>query len=105
MYTVPFNPPLKMIPLADPFVQFFGSGAVLTKDLFFSGHTATLFILFLTAASKKTKYFFLTGTIIAALLLLLQHVHYTVDVLSAPFFTYGCYRAIILFKERMSMTG
>lgn len=100
MFVAPFNPPPEMLPLADPFVQLFGSGAVLTKDLFFSGHTATLFILFLTASSKRVKYFFLAATIAAAALLLLQHVHYTVDVISAPFFTYGCYRGLILFKSK-----
>ena len=105
MYAVPLNPPLNTIPLADPFVQYFGSGAVLTKDLFFSGHTATLFILFLTASSKKVKYFFLAGTIAAAVLLLLQHVHYTVDVLSAPFFTYGCYRIVVLLKSKIAEAG
>ncbi|OGU58208.1 MAG: hypothetical protein A2V66_01485, partial [Ignavibacteria bacterium RBG_13_36_8] len=47
MYSLPLEPPSSMIALKDPFVEFFGSGNVLTKDLFFSGHTSTLFLLFL----------------------------------------------------------
>ena len=55
MYSLPFNPPPEMIPLNDPFVQFFGSGKLLTKDFFFSGHTATLFLLFLVIDKKPFK--------------------------------------------------
>jgi hypothetical protein len=88
MYLLPLNPPETMIPLNDPFVQFFGSGEVLTKDLFFSGHTSTLFILFLCVDMKKLKLAFLTGTVLVALFVVLQHVHYTIDVVAAPFFAY-----------------
>ena len=104
MYVVPLNPPEKMIPLADPFIQYFGSLKLLTKDLYFSGHTATMFILFLTAGRRKVKILFLAGTVLVAVLVLLQHVHYTIDVLSAPFFTYGCYRALIYFKGNIPET-
>ena len=98
MYVVPFNPPARMIRLDDPFVQFFGTGQILTKDLFFSGHTAIVFLFYLVAESKKIKAIFLIITIIVALSLLLQHVHYTVDVIAAPFFTYGCF--VIVKKLR-----
>ena len=87
MYIVPFNPPAEMIPLNDPFVEIFGTGRLLTKDLFFSGHTATLLIFYYTAVSKKLKTIFLICTIIVAVSVLLQHVHYTVDVLGAVIFT------------------
>lgn len=91
MYTLPLNPPETMIMLNDPFVQFFGSGDILTKDLFFSGHTSTMFLLYLITESKKLKMVFLLGTILVAICVLLQHVHYTVDVIAAPFFAYGAY--------------
>ncbi len=94
MYSVPFNPPPDMIPLNDPFVQFFGSGKLLTKDLFFSGHTATLFLLFLVVEKKPFTRIFLIFTVVIALSVTLQHVHYFIDVLAAPFFTYGCYRIV-----------
>lgn len=96
MYTVPFNPPVSMIPLNDPFVQYFGTGKLLTKDLFFSGHTATLFMLFLVVDKKPVRQIFLFLTIMVAVCVILQHVHYFIDVFAAPFFTYGCY---ILVKK------
>ena len=98
MYLVPLNPPEQMIQLNDPFVQFFGTGKLLTKDLFFSGHTATLFILFLVTEKKYFKYFFLAATIVVGLAVLLQHVHYFIDVFAAPFFTYVCYKLVSLYN-------
>ncbi|MFO7446181.1 MAG: phosphatase PAP2-related protein [Ignavibacteriaceae bacterium] len=91
MYITPLNPPADMIPLADPFVEVFGTGRLMTKDLFFSGHTATLFILYLTADRKILKILFFCSTIIVAAAVIFQHVHYAVDVLVAPFFTYCSY--------------
>ncbi len=88
MYLLPLDPPDGMIKLSDPLVELFGTGQLLTKDLFFSGHTATLFLLFLLAEKKPLKSFFLTSTIIVAVSVLLQHVHYSIDVFSAPFFAY-----------------
>ncbi|MDH3251922.1 MAG: sphingomyelin synthase family protein, partial [Ignavibacteria bacterium] len=87
MYVLPLDPPEGMIILRDPVVEVFGPGAVLTRDLFFSGHTGTLFILFLTARMTALRLLFGIATLTVAVLLLWQHVHYTVDVLAAPFFT------------------
>lgn len=100
MYLLPLNPPLKMIPLEDPLIEFFGTGQLLTKDLFFSGHTATLYLLFLLADSKFLKLFLLISTILVGLSVLLQHVHYTIDVFAAPFFAYGSFKLIIVIKNR-----
>jgi membrane-associated phospholipid phosphatase len=103
MYSVPFNPPLSMIPLNDPFVQFFGTGKLLTKDLFFSGHTATLFLLFLVIDKKPYKQIFLFLTMLVGVCVILQHVHYFIDVFSAPFFTYGCYILVKRVRERVNL--
>lgn len=105
MYSLPLNPPELLIPLTDPFVEFFGSGIVLEKDLFFSGHTSTMFLLFLTSKSSKLKTIFLAATILVGLSVLLQHVHYTIDVLVAPFVAYGCYRLVIYFNEKFIPKG
>ena len=96
MYLLPLNPPMRMIMLNDPFIQFFGSGSILTKDLFFSGHTASLFFFFLITDRKPLKYVLLALTVVVAVALLLQHVHYSIDVFAAPFFTYTAYRLIKL---------
>lgn len=94
MYTVPFNPPPSMIPLNDPFVQFFGTGKLLTKDLFFSGHTATIFLLYLVVEKKIIKKIFLLFTIVVAVSVIVQHVHYFIDVFAAPFFTFTSYALV-----------
>ncbi|HQJ46269.1 MAG TPA: phosphatase PAP2-related protein [Ignavibacteriaceae bacterium] len=99
MFLLPLNPPEQMIILKDPFVEFFGSGNTLTKDLFFSGHTATLFILYLVSVNKIIKIIFLINTILVAVFVLLQHVHYTIDVFAAIFFTYACYSLLEKVKH------
>lgn len=97
MYSLPLNPPPHTIPLVDPFVQLFGNGKILMKDLFFSGHTATMFMLFLTAPTKKLRMVFLAGVFLIGGAVLIQHAHYSVDVIAAPFFAYTCYRIAVLF--------
>lgn len=94
MYLTPFAAPEKLILLNDPFVQLFGEGDILTKDLFFSGHTATLFLLFLLADNKKLKIVFLAAAILVGSAVLVQHIHYSIDVFVAPFVAYASYRII-----------
>ncbi|MCZ6702114.1 MAG: phosphatase PAP2-related protein [Ignavibacteria bacterium] len=101
MYVTPLEAPDNMLSLNDPFVQFFGTGNILTKDLFFSGHTATLFLFFLIADKKHLKVIFLIFTSIVAFAVLLQHVHYTVDIVAAPIFAYVSYRIIKLLNENI----
>jgi hypothetical protein len=86
MWVTPLDPPPGMILLEDPLVQGLGgTSAVLTRDLFFSGHTSTMFLLFL-AVPGRARAFYLAATLGVAALVLVQHVHYTVDVLVAPAF-------------------
>ena len=94
MYLTPLDAPGTLLVLDDPFVQLFGKGDVLTKDLFFSGHTGTLFLLFLLAENKTLKILFLISTIMVGSAVLLQHVHYSIDVFVAPFVAYSSYRII-----------
>ncbi len=96
MYVVPLDPPAGMIRLKDPFVQLFDTGVVLTRDLFFSGHVATLFLLFLTAHRRMLRAAFLLATVLVGAGLIWQHVHYTIDVLIAPFITFACYRFVLM---------
>jgi len=100
MSLLPLNPPDGIIPLHDPFVELFGTGETLLRDLFFSGHTATLFVFFLVVEKKLYKLFFLISIILVAFALLLQHVHYTIDIITAPFIVYGSYRLILLMNKK-----
>ena len=102
MYLTPFEAPEKILLLDDPFVQFFAKGDILTKDLFFSGHTGTLFLLFLLAENKTLKTIFLILTLMVGTAVLLQHVHYSIDVFVAPFVAYGSYKIIKKLHTRLS---
>ena len=94
MYIMPLEPPPAMIALKDPFVEFFSSGSTLTKDLFFSGHTATMLIFYFISKNRWLKTFFLICTIIIAISVILQHVHYSIDVWAAVFFSFAIYRIL-----------
>jgi len=93
---VPLNPPIHIIELNDPFVQHFFYKQTVTKDLFFSGHTSFLVLMALTVPSTRLQIVFFAGALIVALMLLLQHVHYTIDILLAPLFSW---LAIALAKK------
>jgi hypothetical protein len=101
IYFLPLNAPIGIIPLKDPFVEFFGGGQTLLRDLFFSGHTATMFLFFLTSPTKKLKWIYLACTVLVAGCVLVQHVHYTIDVIAAPVFAYTSYRIAQLVDIRI----
>lgn len=61
------------------------------NDMFFSGHTAIPFLGFLLF-DGKIRYFFLAGSILMGMTVLLMHLHYSIDVFSAFFITYCCYK-------------
>lgn len=88
---VPLDPPPGLMNLTDPFTGVFYGNVTITKDLFFSGHTSTMFLIFLCLERKTDKLIALLAVVIVAGLLLVQHVHYTIDVLVAPFVVYSCY--------------
>lgn len=94
MYVVPLDPPMGTIDLQDPLVFIVGTGTKVTKDLFFSGHTATLFMIFLVTQKKWLKNVFLVNTILVGVFVILQKVHYTVDVMVAPFVSYGVFKLV-----------
>jgi hypothetical protein len=101
MYLLPLEAPATLISLNDPFVQLLGTGEILTKDLFFSGHTATLFLLFLIMERRVIKIIFIASTILVGIAVMLQHVHYVVDVAVAPFFAYTSYKIIDGLKNKL----
>ncbi|MDI1355205.1 MAG: phosphatase PAP2-related protein [bacterium] len=89
MYAVPLDTPADLIILKDPFIGYFFYGKmVITKDLFFSGHVSTLFLLCLLNQVRYLRFLFYFLTFLTAIALLVQHVHYTVDVIAAPFFAW-----------------
>jgi hypothetical protein len=89
---IALEPPAEIIPLIDPITNFFYGGKFITKDLFYSGHVSTLFLIFLCLQKKIYKKIILVSTILLSIMVLIQHVHYTIDVLAAPVFAYLCYK-------------
>jgi len=88
MYIVKLDPPEGIIPLVDSVTTHLKCGGkLITKDLFFSGHTASLLILYLAIKNRWLKSFFLLALYVVILMLVWQHVHYTIDILGAIFFT------------------
>jgi hypothetical protein len=75
------------------------AGVYLTKDLFFSGHIATTFLLYLFARRfGKASRVFLALNLFTLAVVLLAHLHYTIDIIAGYSITYGVYRASEQFR-------
>jgi len=98
---VPLEPPIGLIQLTDPVTAIFYGHSVVTKDLFFSGHTATLTLICLCLNRRNDRIVATVATVAVAFLLLVQHIHYTIDILAAPVFVYLFYRSTryVLFRN------
>jgi hypothetical protein len=88
---IPLNPPTGLVELIDPISNTFYGHALVTKDLFFSGHTSTIFLMYLCMKKKGDKVLILAATFMLVFLLMIQHIHYVIDIVAAPLFTYISY--------------
>jgi hypothetical protein len=91
MLTITFvalDPPHGLIHLTDPLTGIFYGHNVITRDLFFSGHTSTLVLIFLCLEKRNDKIIGFIAIIAVMILLLVQHIHYTIDVVAAPVIVY-----------------
>jgi hypothetical protein len=79
------------------FIRYFVFGG----DLFFSGHTGLPFLMGLVFwRNKKLRYAFISISIFFGIIVLLAHLHYTIDVLSAFFISYGIFHiAEVVFRK------
>lgn len=86
---VPLEAPEGLVLLHDPITdRFFYGGATLTKDLFFSGHTSILVLMGLGVPFRRLKILLFAGATAVGFMLLIQHAHYTIDVVAAPVFAW-----------------
>jgi len=72
-----------------------------TGDLFFSAHTGLPFLMSLIFWQyKNLRYFFMVCSVFFGTIVLLGHLHYSIDVLGAFFITYAIFHiAEFLFKK------
>ncbi len=100
MYMFTLEPPTGIIVLQDPFIDRLAYGGnAFTKDLFFSGHVATLTLLALLEERPRVKKVIWLCMALVAGLILIQRVHYTIDVLAAPLITYGIVKGLKYFPK------
>ena len=93
MFLIALEPPVDLIPLRDPISQlFYPNGGPFTKDLFYSGHVATAFLFVLAVRGSRWRAFFVVATVLIAIGVMLQHVHWSVDVIAAPFAAFAAWR-------------
>lgn len=97
---------LGAFPTQTPINLDFNLGVVATRfmtgnDFFFSGHVGWAFLMALLFWKEKTlRYLFLAWSVFFAAVVLLGHIHYSIDVASAFFITYGIYHlALWLFPR------
>lgn len=69
------------------------TGLGLEAGFFFSGHTGLPFLMGLIFWDEKLwRYIYLVLSIIFGIAVLFAHVHYTIDVLAAPYMAYGIFK-------------
>ncbi len=103
LYFVRLDPPPGMVALSDPFILHFAySGRLITKDLFFSGHTTSMLILVLATRRRFIRYLFFAGLLAVVFMLLWARIHYTIDILGAVICTLAVWRMTGLWWKEPS---
>lgn len=98
---VALEPPAGIIVLRDLFLEntVYPHNTPMTKDLFFSGHVASIWIYFLCAEKKYLKWILLVATFVMSFMILCMKVHYTYDVYGAFLFTTLIYFVPIWYRQ------
>ena len=109
LYFIHLDPPTGYICLREPVIsQFFSTnGAICSKDLFFSGHVSSILSIYFSVNHKKFKTLLLICVVMISLFVMIQHVHYTIDVIAAYPFTWLCYRFSkkLVLKSDLTSSG
>jgi hypothetical protein len=95
IHLIPLSPSPGIIPLIDPVTDTLGHEGRIMNDLFFSGHVSDLATFYFLCRNPKLKRYILLCMSVIAVLLVWQRVHYTIDVLVAPAFSYLSYWVFI----------
>jgi hypothetical protein len=88
LFLLPLDPPAGCIPLVDPFIRMPAVFPPTSRDLFFCWPTALMALFGFCARWKDMRTIFFCAASLVSVLFLLQHAHYTVDLVAAPCFAY-----------------
>ena len=93
LWLLPLEPPTTLLILHDPVMDriFEVTTQPIVRDLFFSGHTATMVLLTLAGRGRSWRWVLGLMSVAVGVLVLVQRVHYSYDVLAAPFFAWAAY--------------
>ena len=93
LWLVALEPPTALLILHDPVMDriFEVTTQPIVRDLFFSGHTATMVLLLLAGRGRAWRWALGLMAVAVGVLVLVQRVHYSYDVLAAPFFGWLAY--------------
>lgn len=82
------------------------TGLGLEAGFFFSGHTGLPFLMALIMWDEKFwRYAYLVLSVVFGIAVLFAHVHYTMDVLAAPYMSYGIFKmSQYFFAEDYKLT-
>ena len=83
------------------------TGLGLEAGFFFSAHTGlTLLMALIFWDEKLWRYLYIALAVIFGVSVLLAHIHYTIDVLAAPYMTYAIFKlSQYLFAEDYKLIG
>lgn len=97
MSLVPLKEPEALVHLEDPFLNNWIYPGRIVRDLFFSGHTALVFAIFILSGKRTV---FLVLTLLMGVLVMVQRVHYSIDVVAAiPFAWLSAFLTQYLIKR------
>lgn len=95
IHFVPLSPAAGIIPLHDPITAAIADENHVLNDLFFSGHISDLATLYFISRSRLLRRYIFMCACMVGFLLVWQRVHYTIDVIAAPLFSYICYWLLV----------
>jgi len=98
---IALEPPTGLIILRDVFLEntVYPRQSPLTKDLFFSGHVASVYLYYLVAKVRWVKKNMVISVIAMVFMILSMRVHYTYDVCGAFLFTFLLYKAPVWWRN------
>jgi len=94
LYVTPLEVPEGYIALTDKISSHFTNNEIYGRDLFFSGHTTLMYLCFANSTNIYTSGFALLGLFSMVVSLMINRVHYTIDIFIAPLIGYACHRFV-----------